>query len=445
MSLLKFQDPDTEKYILASCLKGPEFWKDIPEIWFNEVIHQKTYKEFKKILKPPYSSFPTTNIVIDKTEDNDVKLLVTELLNIDVNIQEINIKIQDLFNMFCARKVYDIALKLPDELKVKKVSDIIRDKISTLSELMNPLSIGNNSREFIYDSAVERWLHYKNVEAKLVSDTAIPFHISDLDNYTHGGLRKSHIMCLVAGTGDYKTLSLCSIAYSTSFLEREDTMVLTLEVPGSGDQRDYQRMIDSRHSLLEFNDIVTGKLNINRPIYREKLIDIAEQKYPLYIVDIPDKATSADVIKELELYFAKTGKYPKVVIIDYINEMEPIAGYNNTSEKFKQLGVELRRIARSYGIRIITAMQLNREGKKIKDGEKRDLEHVSESHYFSNVCHVVIFLHQDANGIDAATNQLHWTIRKNRYGQKNVTFTTFANAPFCYVGDRKVHFAGYEQ
>jgi replicative DNA helicase len=252
-------------------------------------------------------------------------------------------------------------------------------------------------------------------------------------------------MLIIAGTGEYKTLTKLSLAYNFAFIERKDTMVLTLEVPGSGDQRDYQMMIDSRHSLLEFSDIVAGKLNVTRSVYREKLMDINDQRYPLYIVDIPDKATSADVIKELELYFAKTGKYPEVVVIDYLNEMEPVSSYDSSSAKFKQLGSELRIIARTYGIRIITSMQLNREGKKIKEGEKRDLENISESHYVTNPFQVIVFLHQDSNGIDAATNQLHWTIRKNRYGQKNVTFTTFANAPFCYVGDTKVLYPGYEQ
>lgn len=445
MPTFKFQDIQVERYFLAACLKGPEFWRNIPEMWLSEDLHRKTYGEFKKILKPPYSSFPTSNIIIDKTSDPNIKLLIIELVEVEVNIRELNVKVQDLFNMFCARQLYDIASKLPDELEKKEVQDIVRDKISILSTLMNPFIAGNNSREFIYDSAISRWLHYKDIEAKVLSSTAIPFHISDLDNYTNGGLRKSHMMLIVAGTGEFKTLTKLSIAYNYAFIEKRDTMVLTLEVPGSGDQRDYQMMIDARHSLLEFKDIVNSKLNVNRPIYREKLMDIAKQKYPLYIVDIPDRATSADVIKELELFFARVGKYPECVIIDYLNEMEPVGNYNSSSEKFKQLGSELRVIARSYGIRIITSMQLNREGKKIKDGEKRDLENISESHYVTNSFHVIVFLHQDLNGIDSATNQLHWTIRKNRYGQKNVTFTTFANPAFCYVGDRKIVYPGYEQ
>ena len=446
MSLVKFQDLNTEKYVLASFLNGPEYWKDIPEIWFKEEIHQKTYKEYKKILKPPYSTFPTFNIVIDKAEDNDIKLFVTELQHIEVNLKESSIKIQDLFNMYCSRKLYDIMAQVPEEMERIKIDELIRNKIATLSGLMNPYSVGSTNREFIYESAVDRWLYYKGVESGEIENTALPFHISELDKYTNGGLRKSHMMLLVASTGEFKTLTKSSLVYNSAFIDKSSTMVLTLEVPGSGDQRDYQMMIDARHSLLEFSQIVNGKLGINRSIYREKLMDIKEQQYPLYIVDIPEKATPGNLVQELELYYAKTGTYPQKVFIDYLNEMEPMESYDGgTSGKFKQLGSELRVINRVYGIRTVTSMQLNREGKKIKDGEKRDIENISESHYISNPFHVICFLHRDANGIDEATNQLHWTIRKNRYGQKNVTFTTFANAPFCYVGDKKVIYPGVEQ
>lgn len=442
--MTKFQDPEIEKYILSAFLKGPEFWRDVPEIWFDSLLHQKTYKEYKKFLKPPYSTYPTYNLVTEKAEDVDVKILIKDLEVIEVNIRELGVKIQDLFDMYCSRKIYDMSSKIPDDLEKMKVEDIIKKHISSLSDLMNPFSIGGIHREFIYESAVERWLQYKDIESGNATDTAIPFHIKDLDKATKGGLRKSHIMLIVAPTGGYKSQVMGNIGYNYSFIEKSDTMIATLEIPGSGDQRDYQRLIDARHSLLEFSDIVSGKLNmINRPLYREKLMDIDEQKYPLYIVDIPDKASPADLIREYELYYAKTGKYPSSTVIDYANEMEPVTGYGNTSEKFKNLGVELRRIARTYGSRIITAMQLNREGKKIKEGEKRDLEHVSESQYFANVCHVVAFLYQDANGIDAATNQLHWILRKNRYGKINESFSTFANPAFFYVGDRNVIYAGH--
>lgn len=445
MSNVVFNNIEKEKKFLVGCLSGVSTWKNIPDIWISDPVIQKAYKESKKFLQPPYSTSPTFNLVEDKTEDPEVKLLLREIQTLQVDTREQNVIVQDLFDMFSARRVYEVALRIPEELEKKKVSDIIRDKIVTFSELMNPLTAGTKAREFIYDSAVERWLQYKRLEEFGAGHDRVKFHIKDLDDYTNGGLQKSHIMCLIGGTGDGKTFVKLNLAYNFAFIEKVDTMVITLEVPASEEQRDYQRLIDSRHSLMGYSDITNGTLNVNRAVYREKLIDIKQQEYPLYIVDIPDKATPADVISELELYFAKTGKYPEVVVLDYVNEMEPIKAYSNTSEKFKNLGVELRRITRSYGIRLVTSMQLNREGKKMKNGEKRDLEHVSESHYFSNVCHVVAFLYRDEEGIDEVTNQLHWTIRKNRYGKKNVTFTTFFNPVYTYVGDRKIEYAGILQ
>ena len=272
MAVAKFQDPQIERYFLAACLKGPNFWKDLPdEKWLDEPLHQKAYKEFKKFLSPPYLTFPTANLVIEKTDDNDIKLLVKELEVIDVTSGEVNVRMQDMFDMYCSRQVYDIAKKLPDELGKKNVAEIVKDKISMLSSLMNPLLLGSAGSEYIYESAIERWMHYKGVEEGSIESTAIPFHIQDLDKYTNGGLRKSHMMLVIAPTGSFKTLFKLSLAYNFAFVERRDTMVLTLEVPGSGDQRDYQMMLDARHSLLEFSDIINGKLGVNRSIYREKL------------------------------------------------------------------------------------------------------------------------------------------------------------------------------
>jgi replicative DNA helicase len=231
----------------------------------------------------------------------------------------------------------------------------------------------------------------------------------------------------------HNTKVKANLGYNMSFLAQQDVMAITLEVP----MYDYQSIIDSRHSGLDFNSIITGKLpSHQKEQLRTSFIDIHNKQYPLYLVDIPDKATSADIIRELEIYKAVRGKYPKVVIVDYANEMEPISPWKNTSEKFKNLGVEFRRIARTYGVRIITSMQLNRDGKKIKDQDKIDLEHVSESHYFANVCHLIVHLYQDPNGVEEVENILNWAIKKNRYGRKDVVFQTFANPSINYIGDR---------
>lgn len=432
--MVKFEDFDTEKYVLAACLKGPESWKNFPIDWLKEPICRDTYKELRKFIQPPYSSYPTPEVAMEKIESLDVKLFVKELESIKTEPSALNIKLYDLYDMYAARKVYDVAQSIPNDLEKSRVADVVRTKIAELSNLVNPLEKGLRERGFIWESARSRWDTYRKRECGQDENPPFSFHIEDVDKNTNGGLRKPQILCFYAGTNGFKTKTMANLSYNFSFLDGADVMVITLETP----KYEYESIVDSRNTLLSYNSIVGGGLDQSRNTLRESLIKMQKEKPKLYIVDIPDSATSADIIAELELYYTKYAKYPDIVILDYLNEMDPISKWDNSSGKFKQLGVEIRRITRSYNIAFVTAMQENRTGKMIKDKEKSDLEHIGESHYFANVCHFVIHLYRDDEGIDETLNQLHWAFKKNRAGKKKVSFATFANGDYNYVGDRKI-------
>jgi len=431
---LKFNDFDTEKYFLACCLRGPEFWKNIPEGWLYELSSRKAYSAYKAFLAPPYSTYPTLELITEKCSDTEVRLFTQEIAAIKVDVKLANSKIYDLYEMWAARKVYDLVSRVPNDLEKSRVEEVVRAQIFELSKLVNPFEAGTRERGFIYESATARWERYRQIEKNPKLLSGMPYYISDLDKYTSGGLRPSHVVAFYAETGGFKTKVKANIAYNLSYIGKRDVMVISLEVP----KEDYELIIDSRDSLLSFNAMRTGDLGGNKEHYRQQLIKTVANRPHLYIVDIPDRATTADIVAEAELYYTINGKYPDVIILDYLNEVEPISPWNNTSEKFKNAGVEIRRFARTYKSGFITSMQENREGKKVKDKAKVGLEHVGESHYFSNVCHLFIHLFQDAEGVDAATNQLHWSIKKNRYGPKHISFTTFANPDLNYVGDANV-------
>lgn len=434
MSITRLEDVEIEKYVLAGLLNGPQYYKHFPEAWFKDPIARQTYKEIQKYYSPPYTVCPTVQIMIDECEEMNVRLFLIELSEIKVERNEYEIKLHKLFEMYAARKVFDLAASVPQKLQTEEISKIVQGHIQTLSTLINPLVGGIREREWIFDGAQNRWLSFKDRETNPGVKDALPMHIAELDHYLNGGLRPTHMMLLYAETGGLKTKTKANIGYNTAFIEGKDTMIVSLEVP----LEDYKTIIDSRHSLTDFSGILRGELGEERLKYREALVDINTSKYPLFIVDIPDKATPADLINELELYYAINHKYPELVIIDYFNEMEPMSPWNNTSEKFKNLGVELRRINRTYKTRIIGSMQANRELAKISDKTKGGLEHIGESHYFSNVFQVIIHLYQDEQGVDEVTNTLNWSIKKNRYGPKNVTFATFANPAINYIGDRQI-------
>ena len=429
---VKFHDEDVERYVLAACLQGPNFWKNFPEAWLHSPIASKSYKAFKKFLEPPFQVYPNPEIVFEKSSDPDVKLFVKEIQGITIDRATLAVRMSDLFEMYTNRKLMDIHESIPKDIGARLPGEVVRKHITTLSTLLNPFVAGTVERRMIYDSARERWGKYRQIAADPTKRLGMPFHIADLDKATNGGLRPGHIVLFFANSGGYKTLTKMNLAYNFAVIDRRDVLVLTLEVPID----DYEAMIDARHSRLSFDNIISGQLGSQGEQYRQALINITTQKYPLSVSDLPDKATPADVIGELELYYAKNGKYPDVLVIDYFNEMEPNSPWNNVGERFKNLGVELRRIARSYRVPIIGSMQETREGKKIKDPEKIGTEHIGETHYFQNVCHLIVHLFQDESGSDAAVGSLSMSIKKNRYGPKNRTFSVYINNEWKYVGDR---------
>lgn len=431
---VKFEDFDTEKYILACCLQGPQMWKDFPEIWLRNEISKKTMREFRKILQPPYNTYPSVSILMEKCEDVDVKLFVTELSKIKVDRRDQGVKLYDLWEMYAAKKVYDVAESIPNDLEKSRIEEVVRAKITELSKLMNPFESGQRKRGFIYEGAKAKWNRYREIEKNPAVLKRTPLLVSELDKYLHGGVKPGWMLLFYAESGGLKTKTLANLAYNLSHLQNEETAVVTLEVPFD----DYEDIIVSRDALLDFNNIQQGELGEKRDQYKKTLIKMAESKPPLYLIDIPGDATSMDLIAETELFYSIHGFYPKWLFLDYANEMDPVTPWKSTGEKFKNLGVEFRRIVRTYKYGFFTAVQENREGKKLKDKTKVGTEHIGESHSFQNPFHVIIHQYQDSEGVDNAINQLHMSIKKNRYGEKHVTFSVFANPAYNYIGDRKL-------
>jgi replicative DNA helicase len=428
--IIYLSDKETELKVLAGFLRYPKYWKSIPLSFFTDEVNRKCYQELERFQKPPYNTFASYETAIEKVADAEVKLRLTELSVMDINPVDTPVYLHTLFEMYARRQAQSVASSLASAIEKPDIFKSIREVLVNLTEINDPLEQGLVEREFVYESVKERWERYKLIESDPLALGRIPTKIKELDQYLNGGPRPSEILLFYGSTGAGKTRVKANIAYNMAVLDNKDVMVITLEVP----RIDYETIFDSRHGLLNFSDITGGKLAERRQDYLDVLRNIRDSKPSLYIVDIPGRATSADIIRELQVYYMKTGKYPEVLVIDYVNELEPVTSWSNTSEKFKNLGVELRRIARSFKLLIVTSMQENREGMQMKNKEKSDLSNISESHYFSNVCSVIIHLYQDE--VDMVSNQIHFSIKKNRHGRADVSFPVFFNPVFNYVGDR---------
>lgn len=430
---MKFFDAAIEKQVLAGFLKGPQFWRNVPTAWFYDPLSLKTYTEFLKLLDASHAH-PTADLIRACVSDIEVKLFVIELGQIEIDLPTLNVYLQKLFEMYGARRIRDITQAVPDELAQVGVEALLRQKIVELSSISNPLVAGERLRGFIYEDLDDDKKYYEDIERDPALGGTTPYFIPKLDEYTAGGLHPGDIVLLYGGTGGYKTMTKANLAYNFAFWAEKHVMVMTLEVKMS----DYRRIIESRHALLNYDKIREGQLEHQKNVFFNALQDIEQNKPSLYLVDIPDRATSADVKVELDKYHTQVGFYPDILIIDYLNEMEPLAKWNNTSEKFKNLGVELRRIIRSYpGLSLISSMQENRQGTMAKNKENLGLETIGESHYMSNVCSLIIHLYQSADGVDEDAGILNMAIRKSRWGPKHKVVEVDIDPVVKFVGENR--------
>jgi hypothetical protein len=100
--------------------------------------------------------------------------------------------------------------------------------------------------------------------------------------------------------------------------------------------------------------------------------------------DLLTSARPTDLVKAVEEFRYKFGHHPDVIIVDYLNELEPAKeGKNDTS--YSTVGKNLKdmmKLAKRVKAALWTAVQFNREGiKKGKKGstEGPDATHIAES------------------------------------------------------------------
>jgi replicative DNA helicase len=429
----KFEDFEVERYVVAACLKGPDYWKVFPEVWLRDDNCRKAYKAMKDYFATE-GSFPTPDTILSKIENPELRLFIAELSVVPINPLEVKPYLKQIYQMYAGRKLVEDADNLPKELiTIADVDKIVRKKVSNLISLVNPLDSGITARRFIYESAAERMKTYRYKESHPNDRSAISYGIAEMDRLTNGGHLRGEMLLFFGGSGGYKTKTMANLAYNFAVKSLVDTMVISLEEP----LEKYEQIFDSRHGMLDLDAIRNGTLGVESVYYRERLIDVVNKKYPLYVVDIPGGSTTADVISELERYNAIYGHYPVMLLIDYLNQMDPSGKFEGTSDKYKVSTEELRRISRSYNIGTITAMQLNRKGKELKNQEQIGTEHISESDRVQDPFATIINLWQKI-GVDDVANVLNFSFKKNRNGQNFKTFSVFCNPAVNFIGDRTI-------
>lgn len=325
------------------------------------------------------------------------------------------------------RGMLGIAEELANSVGTLPHPDMLKRAMAKMSDLtMLASDRATTTRAFYWETAPERWEDFKARSKNPELSRSIPFGIPALDKATRGVHvfeSEADLVGIFGKPGTYKTRLMLNLAANQAGAGHR-VMLVEREMA----RRRVELLLDARESVtqnfdgskyrLEYRLLEDAKLTGR---YRTRYMELLQNLYenirpPIYIVDCPDRVTTADIVRELEIYRGLEGCYPEVLYIDYANLIEPTGDVMASFEKLDVVTLELLGICKGYRIPIITPFRESRTGSLIKASDRADvgIEHIGLSQAVGYHLHQL--WHLDHSREDILRNRLWLRLKKNRYG-----------------------------
>ena len=282
------------------------------------------------------------------------------------------------------------------------VDDVEKNNISAIdSRIRKAISVkvdNDIGLEYFEEDAESRLNEFEK------SSDALTTGYRKLDDLVGGGIRRGDLIILAGSTGVGKSLCLSNIANNYS-INKEDVLIVSLE-------------LDQELTAVRLDSIITGIPN--KQIFQQSkdvqkaLEYLREDRGSIVIKYMPFGSTPSQLQALLLEYQLKKGKYPDVLVLDYIDEMSTGTSKDNSiHEREGELTGEVRRICQEYNMRGITASQLVKD---VDDITKLTKGSVSGSNAKTSRCDFCIGIIATEEDID--NNQIQLTQIKVRSGAK---------------------------
>lgn len=259
-----------------------------------------------------------------------------------------------------------------------------------------------------FEDYLKRYEYYHKKEER------ISFDLELLNKITNGGLPKSTLNLLVAGTGIGKSLAKCH--FSSHYLSiGKNVLYITLEMS----EEEICKRIDANLMNIDMDNL--DKLSIEE--FKNKTDKLKSKTVGKLIVNqYPTCSASVSnfraLIHELNL---KKNFVPDIIIIDYLNicassRIKLSSGSVNSYSYVKAIAEELRGLAVEFKVPLISSVQFNRGANVNSDP---DIDGISDSFGIAMTADWIIALISTEEL--AQLNQLLIKQIKSRYSDKNKT------------------------
>lgn len=316
---------------------------------------------------------------------------------------------------------YQAILKNIDSIPENAEPQVILSELRNLTTLrkvdedIEALTMAAKDKDITQVQLLLNKLHSKvNLRGIVVSDMADAKNSNDShtmvrsfldkeseDTFLGGGCSGLSIISAVSGGG--KSVALLKAAIN-NYRDGKNVLLATLELPKAVM---YQRLI-SNISGVEFGRIVKKLVTPEEQALMDKAHDeFFNPANPNYFKIVDDSINDAELINLIAVEAQLNGL--DVVILDYIQLVE-LGGNGDEWRGLSSLAKKLHKLTRTHGVTIITASQVNVEGKikgtilpNITTRGSRELEFSSTQ-----------FVHLD---LEPETNGLVMYTKKNRLAE----------------------------
>lgn len=434
-----------EHSIVSLAMDMPDFFSTIIEHIKPEMFRQPDAREIIRNiieLNKKYGHIPPRSLIVDfvkksLTTAHDWRPIV-ELLNRKLNAREAPM-IKDTILAWARKQQYNLLYQERAIDAFQKGNYKELNKIVEKAESMNAIQ---------YSSV---WL-FENMDMIFTQESAerLTCGFGGLDQFMHqssatgiSGPSKKEVIVWAAKTGGGKSIVMVNSGIQCA-RKGKNVLHITLETATVDIMRRYYGAI-TKIPTMAIDMIAaakTGKIPNNQEIenlenkIRNEIKTLKDSSLPdgspvgkIAIMEFEADSISINEIKQSIDYLRKTKNWsPDVVIIDYLELMVPresVGGEHENKEYLRQkkVATEVRALAQSENVLVITATQGNRKSVS-QDGEKEEnmgLEKLSNSYDKAMPMDYVISINQTSNEkrislSNQSMGKFRFFIEKNRHG-----------------------------
>lgn len=414
-----FFDLDKEKDSLAYALTDLECFADasnqLASDFFEDTRHQRIF-EAAKYYYQQYGGCLDKNglqalLVQNETpaEKQIVYLSILEEVRAKhVTKDQFKVAVSVLEDMRFKRGLYDMINKAAANLQRGQIDKgaVCNDIVASVLALQAPSQAVSRAMSWKEDLLL-RQEAYKDRQAHPEKYRGIPYGIRRIDELT-GGMMGGEFCVFFGRPAAGKSSMLHNVSYHNALLG-SNVLAITIEMP----KEQIGRRLDSRHLQISAKGLRNAALLVEE---EKKFLAMQESikllKGDVFIEDMPSGCSVGQILPVLRRHRLK--HKIDLVVIDYMNLMQPSRWSNSKTERTGDVARELKMLARLENIPVLTAAKANRKANEAKEDEV-DTEHLSWSDDIGYDADQIMFLRKDKK-ISAIADEVECIMIKFRDG-----------------------------